>query len=163
MSKQIRFLTFRGQRGQRGFVFLAALGAMAVLILVAGSANMAALQAYRGVGQGALRAQAELAIRSGLANLTTQTLTSTPSVVFEKGPKDGSSIDMQVSLSRVGEIQADHPVYARFGFQPKPGDTALKVTATLQKQKQPLYIVNRTYFWNPNRSMKQPLEIPTGK
>ena len=154
---------------RRGFVFIIALGAMAILTIVAATANLASLRGYRQTGRSLSNAQVNVLVQSSLDAIAAQAPAPlAEGALFEHGGGEGEQT-INAQLGAIEELDAADKAYDDWGIAHQAGDIRFTLTITitppnLAGQTATEKTVRRTfeYFWNPMRGLARPILIARG-
>ncbi len=128
---------------------------MVVMILVASSAGMVAMQANALAGSAAKTSQAKLALRSAVDGLTTSSLSldaEKPTVRWTSGNAEAGEHVISVVGYQSAPLPAADDVYKSPLLSHQPGDVLVTLKASVQQAKNEtrvdIALAQRTYLWN---------------
>lgn len=161
------------QSARRGFVFIIALGAMAVLLIVAATANLASVRGYQQTGQAQRRAQLDAIAQSCLETIISDGTSLTPgNVFFEMQGETDEEWTIIAGVDELSEANRDyqpietlepgHYVYLQKGLAYQSGDVRLTLKILIKEPLGQAQIYKLSYFWNLNGRLTQPLFLFRG-
>ena len=138
---------------------MAAMGILAVMILLASAANFSSQNAYFRTGDSERRAQAEILFRDTLTPETLNLIGVENKEIYSLGnpAKDLSTWKVE-AMKTSGTLQADHPVYPALNIDYKDGDILIAAWVTQNNKKRTVKI-RKIYLWNKNGRFKRPVAI----
>ena len=162
-----RLLADRSHKSrERGFIFLLALGLMVVMILVAGSAGMATMQANALAGSTAKTVQAKLALRSAVDSLTASSLSrdaEKPTKLWANGDAKAGEQVITVVGYQTAPLAAADDVYKSPLLSYQPGDVLVTLKASVKQAKNDtlaeIAAAQGVYLWNLGGQRSQAIYV----
>jgi hypothetical protein len=148
---------------RRGFVFIVALGAMAILTIVAATANLASLRGYHQIGQLQPRAQLNVIAQSCLDAIASKTTALSPGMIFFelKGETD-DEWTISASLDSIDDLAVGDAIYQQWGIAPREGDVRLTLKIVVKEPNGEAQLTKLSYLWNLNGRLTRPLFLFRG-